>query len=112
MFSLNSSEILGIDAQFEKLMNYKLSGKQLAQEEIKLASIMPELNLELLERERVARSVLEVGNANQQEEMDIEVTKAVSIELRSTKLYEGVNIGFLAITEDKEKARQKLNEIV
>jgi hypothetical protein len=44
-----------------------LSGKQLVQEEIKLASIMPELNLQLLEKERVAKTVLEVGNANQQE---------------------------------------------
>jgi hypothetical protein len=48
-------------------MNYKLSGKQVVQEEIKLASIMPELSLELLEKERSARTVLEVGNANEQD---------------------------------------------
>lgn len=71
MFSLNTSEILAIDAQFEKLMNYKISGKQLVQEEIKLASIMPELSIELLEKERTARTVLEVGNANEQDEIDI-----------------------------------------
>lgn len=39
-------------------MNYKLSGKQLAQEEVKLASIMPELNLELLEKETSVKTVL------------------------------------------------------
>jgi hypothetical protein len=101
MFSLNTSEILGIDAQFEKLMNYKLSGKQLVQEEVKLASIMPELNLELLEKERCLKTVLEVGNANQQDEMDLEVTKHIRVQLKNTKYYEGVNIGFMTITEDK-----------
>ncbi len=45
MFSLNNAMILGVDSQFEKIMNKKVTGKQIIQDEIKLTSIMPELNL-------------------------------------------------------------------
>lgn len=53
-----------------------------------------------------------MGNANEQDDIDIEVTKPVLIDLKSTKLYEGVNIGFLSISEDKVKNKEKFTGLM
>lgn len=53
MYSATNGEILGIDANFMAIMNNKLTGKQVVQEEVKLSVLLPELNLELLEKEGI-----------------------------------------------------------
>jgi hypothetical protein len=45
MYSLNNGEVLGIDENFVEMMNRRLSGKQVAQEEVRLTVLMPELSL-------------------------------------------------------------------
>lgn len=44
----NSGELLGINKVFSTMVNSKITGKQVVSEEIKLASIFPEVNLSLL----------------------------------------------------------------
>lgn len=48
MCSLSNGEVLGIDENFVEMMNRRLTGKQVVQEEVRLTVIMPELVLEQL----------------------------------------------------------------
>lgn len=40
-----TGEILGVDKNFVKLMREKITGKQIAQEEIRLSAYLPEVNI-------------------------------------------------------------------
>jgi len=48
MVSVSTGEVLGVDSYFLTMMNNKLSSKQIAQEEIRLNALIPEINIELL----------------------------------------------------------------
>jgi hypothetical protein len=48
MYSATNGEILGIDNNFVSLMNNRVTGKQIIQEEVRLNVLIPEINLELL----------------------------------------------------------------
>jgi PAS domain S-box-containing protein len=98
MYSATNGEVLGIDENFVEMMNKRLTGKQVAQEEIRLAVLAPELNMELLEKELEQETLLEVGSSLE-EEGDLEVQKKIRVHLKKLKIYEGVKLGFLEIVD-------------
>jgi hypothetical protein len=77
MVSVTSGDVLGADGQFLRLIGGRLTGKQIAQEEVRLASLMPEIDLQRLEEEGSQLTVLEVENMVEGAEMD--ATKRVKV---------------------------------
>lgn len=102
MLASISGEVLGVDQYFLKIMNYKINPKQVVQEEVRIGALMPEANLDLLEKEGSIVTVLEVGNMADEEGADLELTKQVKLELKGTKWYQGVKISFLSVADINE----------
>lgn len=46
MYSVNNGDVLGIDNNFVEMMTKRLSGKQVAQEEVRLNVLLPELKMD------------------------------------------------------------------
>lgn len=46
---MGTGEILGVNENLLKIINNRLTGKKIVQDEMKLQGLMPELNLEYLE---------------------------------------------------------------
>ena len=99
MISVSTGEVLGVDSYFLTMMNNKLSSKQVVQEEIRLNALIPEINIELLQKLGVQNTLLSVGNMAGEEGIQIEMTKKVRLKLKSTKIYNGIKIGILSIGE-------------
>lgn len=79
MVSVSSGDVLGADGQFLRLVGGRLTAKQIAQEEVRLAGLMPEMDLQRLEEEGSQLTVLEVGNIVAVEGADIDATKRVRV---------------------------------
>ena len=63
MFSGKNGEILAVNKTFTNIVNNKITGKQILQEEVRLASILPELTVDHLETGEEIITFLEVGSS-------------------------------------------------
>lgn len=63
MFSGKNGEILAVNKMFTSIVNNRITGKQIIQEEIRLASILPEITVDQLEKGEEIITFLEVGSS-------------------------------------------------
>jgi hypothetical protein len=63
MFSGKNGEILAVDKIFTNIVNNRITGKQILQEEVRLASILPEVTIDQLEKGEEITTFLEVGSS-------------------------------------------------
>lgn len=78
-------------------MNYRLSGKQIVAEGLRISSLIPEANIDILENEGKQNTILEVGAYKESDGGEVEMTKKVIIELRESKMYQGRKICFVTV---------------
>ena len=70
MIEHSSGEVLAINSKFAAQMKNKVTGKQIIQEELKLAAILPEVDLTLIGKEECQNSLLEIGHLTEEEMLE------------------------------------------
>lgn len=107
MFSGKNGQILAVNKIFTNIVNNKITGKQILQEEVRLASILPEITLDQLETNAEMVTFLEVGSSIDEYQTK-QTQKSVKVSFKNFKIYDGDTLGFLQIADlDREEQAQK-----
>lgn len=99
MANLNTGNILGIDDNFYRMINYRISGKQIEQEEIKITSLMPEVDLEQLSQIDSEQKTLLDAASKDEEDLEHTAMKNINIKTKRLSAYTGSTLVFLEVEE-------------